>query len=137
MRKFLRPAGRGVIALVKGLRDMGDEKLDKGLEMFQKIDGDYAPRSKSPQLKILVDDDPRLDILLGPEAAEESENNEIEKETGKRRQPTKDEEEERLEAMDEKIFYKTKLRCIANAHLGHMSQGHHILTLKPLDLHAI
>ena len=34
MRKFLRPAGRGVIALVKGLRDMGDEKLDKGLEMF-------------------------------------------------------------------------------------------------------
>ena len=52
---------------------MEDEKLDKGLEMFWEVEGDCAPRSKAPQLKILVDDDQGLDMLLGPDGAEESE----------------------------------------------------------------
>ena len=84
-----------------------------------------------------MDDDQRLDILLGPEGAgEKSEDNEIEKERGKRRQATKDVEEERVEANDEKSLYKTKLRCIANAHLEHMSQGHHVPNLEPSDPHT-
>ena len=133
VRKLPRPAGRGVIALLKGMRDMEDEKLDKELKMFWEVEGDCAPRSKAPQLKILVDDDQTLDRFLGPDGEEESEDSEIEKERGKRWQATKGVEEERVEANDEMGVYKTKLRCIANAYLGHMSQGRHVPILEPSD----
>lgn len=38
VRKLPKPAGRGLSALVKGLRDMEDEKLDEELEMLREME---------------------------------------------------------------------------------------------------
>ena len=85
MRKLPRPAGKGLSALVKGLRDMEDEKLDEELEMLRELEGDFGPSSKISQPKVLVDDSQRPDMPLGPDGEVESEGEEdIEKE-GQRR----------------------------------------------------
>ncbi|KAK3173612.1 hypothetical protein OEA41_006944 [Lepraria neglecta] len=80
VRKLPKPAGRGLSTLVKGLRDMEDEKLDEELEMLREMEGDYAPSSKAVQPKILVDDSQRPDMPLGPDGGGDSEDSEIEKE---------------------------------------------------------
>ena len=85
MRKLPRPAGKGLSALVKGLRDMEDEKLDEELEMLRELEGHFGPSSKISQPKVLVDDSQRPDMPLGPDGEVESEGEEdIEKE-GQRR----------------------------------------------------
>ena len=76
MRKLPRPAGKGLSALVKGLRDMEDEKLDEELEMLREIEGDFGPSSKISQSKVLVDDSQRPDMPLGPDGELESEDEE-------------------------------------------------------------
>ena len=80
VRKLPKPAGRGLSTLVKGLRDMEDEKLDEELEMLREMEGDYAPSSKVVQPKILVDGSQRPDMPLGPDGGGDSEDSEIEKE---------------------------------------------------------
>ena len=81
MRKPPRLAGKGLSALVKGLRDMEDEKLDEELEMLREIEGQCGPSSKVSQPKVLVDDSQGPDMPLGPDGGLESEDEEdIEKE---------------------------------------------------------
>ncbi|KAL2045523.1 hypothetical protein N7G274_001951 [Stereocaulon virgatum] len=80
VRKLPRPAGRGLSALVKGLRQMEDEKLDEDLEMLREMEGDYAPSNEAGQPQILVDDSQRPDMPLGPDGGGESEDSEVEKE---------------------------------------------------------
>ncbi|KAL2057796.1 hypothetical protein ABVK25_002180 [Lepraria finkii] len=80
VRKLPKPAGRGLSALVKGLRDMEDEKLDEELEMLREMEGDYAPSSNAVQPKILVDDSQRPDMPLGPDGGGDSDDSEIEEE---------------------------------------------------------
>ena len=91
MRKLPRPAGKGLSALVKGLRDMEDEKLDEELEMLRELEGDFGPSSKISQPKVLADDSQRPDMPLGPDGELESEDEEdIEKEgQGRNRKPLK------------------------------------------------
>ena len=76
MRKLPRPAGKGLSALVKGLRDLEDEKLDEELEMLKEIEGEFGPSSKVSQPKVLVDDSQRPDMPLGPDGEVESEDEE-------------------------------------------------------------
>ena len=81
MRKPPRPAGKGLSALVKGLRDMEDEKLDEELEMLREVEGQCGPSSKISQPKVLVNDNQAPDMPLGPDRGLESEDEEdIEKE---------------------------------------------------------
>ena len=81
MRKPPRPAGKGLSALVKGLRDMEDEKLDEELEMLREIEGQCGPSSKISQPKVLVNDSQAPDMPLGPDRGLESEDEEdVEKE---------------------------------------------------------
>ena len=81
MRKPPRPAGKGLSVLVKGLRDMEDEKLDEELEMLREIEGQCGPRRKISQSKVLVNDSQAPDMPLGPDRGLESEDEEdIEKE---------------------------------------------------------
>ena len=81
MRKPPRPAGKGLSALVKGLRDMEDEKLDEELEMLREIESQCGPSSKISQPKVLVNDSQAPDMPLGPDRGLESEDEEdIEKE---------------------------------------------------------
>ena len=81
MRKPPRLAGKGLSALVKGLRDMEDEKLDEELEMLREIEGQFGPNSKISQPKVLVDDSQGPDMPLGPDGGLESEDEaDIEKE---------------------------------------------------------
>ena len=76
MRKPPRPAGKGLSALVKGLRDMEDEKLDEELEMLREIEGQCGPSSKVGQPKVLVNDSHGPDMPLGPDGGLESEDEE-------------------------------------------------------------
>ena len=81
MRKPPRPAGKGLSALVKGLRDMEDEKLDEELEMLREMEDQSGPSSKIGLSQVLVDDSQRPDMPLGPDGGLESEDEEaIEKE---------------------------------------------------------
>ena len=81
MRKPPRPAGKGLSALVKGLRDMEDEKLDEELEMLREMEDQSGPSSKISLPQVLVDDSQRPDMPLGPDGGLESEDEEdIEKE---------------------------------------------------------
>ena len=76
MRKPPRPAAKGLSDLVKGLRDMEDEKLDEELEMLRELEGDFGPNSRTSQPKVLVDDSQRPDMPLGPDGGLESEDEE-------------------------------------------------------------
>ena len=76
MRKPPRPAGKGLSALVKGLRDMEDEKLDEELEMLREMEGQFDPSSNISHSKVLVDDSQRPDMPLGPDGGLESEDEE-------------------------------------------------------------
>ena len=81
MRKPPRLAGKGLSALVKGLRDMEDEKLDEELEMLREMEDQSGPSSKISPPQVLVDDSQRPDMPLGPDGGLESEDEEdIEKE---------------------------------------------------------
>ena len=63
---------RGISALVKGIRDMEDERLDEELDMLKEMEDGTAPVSESQQPKILVKDSQRPDMPLGPDRGIES-----------------------------------------------------------------
>ena len=78
-------AGRGLSALVKGLRDMEEEKLDEELDMLREMEEGDAPAEKINQPKILVEDSQRPDMPLGPDGGLESDDEETFKNEGKGR----------------------------------------------------
>ena len=69
-------AGRGLSALVKGLRDMGDEKLDEEMDILREIEaGDSTAGRSQAVLKpetVAVEDSQVLEMPLGPDGEESS-----------------------------------------------------------------
>ena len=76
-RKLSRPfAGKGLSALLKGLRDLEEDKLDEELDMLHQFEaGGHASR-KEPGAEVLVIDSQRQDMPLGPDGGLESEDHE-------------------------------------------------------------
>lgn len=71
VRKRPRLASRGLSTLVKGLRDMEDEKLDEGLDMLREMeaaeDTIVAPDTMSKPPTIVIKDSQVSDMPLGPD----------------------------------------------------------------------
>lgn len=65
--KLPKAAGRGLSALVRGLREMEDERLDEELDMLREMESKGAPKDDFDQPKILVNDSQRPDMPLGPD----------------------------------------------------------------------
>ena len=85
MRKLPKGyAGKGLSALVKGLRDMEEARLDEDLDILQEMEDGDAPSIKTRQPKILVNDSQIPDMPLGPDGNVESED-EIRASEGKQR----------------------------------------------------
>ena len=94
--KLRRPpaAGRGLSALVRGLRELEDERLDEELDLLREMEGGstfesfaskMSNQAKAGQVpKILVENSQVPDMPLGPDGAVESEE-EIGAEDGKTR----------------------------------------------------
>ncbi|CAO1602846.1 hypothetical protein XANCAGTX0491_006444 [Xanthoria calcicola] len=76
-----QPAGRGLSALVKGLRDMEEAKLDDELEMLREMEGqgedDHESQAKVVP-KVWVKDSQVPDMPLGPDGEGESEREDLE-----------------------------------------------------------
>ncbi|KAL8658942.1 MAG: hypothetical protein Q9226_000680, partial [Calogaya cf. arnoldii] len=76
-----KPAGRGLSALVKGLRDMKEAKLDDELEMLREMEGQneigYVSRARVIP-KVCVEDSQVPDMPLGPDGEGESEGEDLE-----------------------------------------------------------
>ncbi|KAL8854039.1 MAG: hypothetical protein Q9221_001162 [Calogaya cf. arnoldii] len=76
-----KPAGRGLSALVKGLRDMEEAKLDDELEMLREMEGqnETGRVSRARALpKVCVEDSQVPDMPLGPDGEGESEKEDLE-----------------------------------------------------------
>ena len=71
-------AGRGLSALLRGLREMEDEGLDEELDMLREMESDGAPRNHVDQSKILVNDSQKPEMPLGPNGGTESDEDVIE-----------------------------------------------------------
>lgn len=91
-----KPAGRGLSALVRGLRELEEEKLDDDLEMLRELEAEQngdngdAATEKPTAPKVLVGDSQMREMPLGPDGgnrAKESEDEEalLAKEQGKGR----------------------------------------------------
>ncbi len=65
--KVPKAAGRGLSALVRGLREMEDEELDEGLDMLREMERESASSNHLDQPKIHVSDSRRSDMPLGPD----------------------------------------------------------------------
>ena len=74
VRRRPKLAGRGLSALVKGLRDIEDEKLDEEMDMLRELEagddtvGVPSAMSKPPPV-VVVEDSQVLDMPLGPDGA--------------------------------------------------------------------
>jgi len=66
-------AGRGLSALVKGLREMEEARLDEELDMLREMEDGDAISTKTQQPKVMVNDSQRPDMPLGPDGNVESE----------------------------------------------------------------
>lgn len=76
-----KPGGRGLSALVKGLRDMEEAKLDDELEMLREMEGGEGDGQESQIIhtsKVCVDDSQVADMPLGPDGAAQSESEDLE-----------------------------------------------------------
>lgn len=78
IRRPPKAAGRGLSALVRGLREMEDEGLDEGLELLREMESESALRRHLDQPKILVDDSQGPDVPLGPDGGLESDEDGVE-----------------------------------------------------------
>lgn len=78
IRKLPKAAGRGLSALVRGLREMEDEALDEELNMIREMESQSAPTNHWDQPKILVNDSQRPDMPLGPDGGLESDDDGVE-----------------------------------------------------------
>ncbi|CAF9923397.1 MAG: regulatory particle non-ATPase [Alectoria fallacina] len=67
VRKMPKAAGRGLSALVRGLREMEDEELDEELDLLKEMESEGAPRNDLNQPQVLVNDSQRPDMPLGPD----------------------------------------------------------------------
>ena len=74
IRKLPKAAGRGLSALVRGLREMEDDGLDEELHMIREMESESAPTNHWDQPKILVNDSQRPDMPLGPDGGESDDN---------------------------------------------------------------
>lgn len=77
IRKLPKAAGRGLSALVRGLREMEDEDLDEELAMLREMESESAPKKHLGQPKIQVNDSQRPDMPLGPDGGLESDENDV------------------------------------------------------------
>ena len=76
--RVMRPksVGKGLSALVKGLRDMEEAKLDEEMDMLREFErgGDLTARSQASHIpKVCVQDSQVPDMPLGPDGQVESE----------------------------------------------------------------
>ena len=78
IRKLPQAAGRGLSALVRGLREMEDEDLDEELAMLREMESESAHRKHLDQPKVLVNDSQRPDMPLGPDGGLESDEDDVE-----------------------------------------------------------
>lgn len=70
IRTVPKAAGRGLSALVKGLREMEDEALDDELDMLREMEGFGSPANrgkKNNAAKVLVQDSQTVGLPLGPD----------------------------------------------------------------------
>lgn len=72
IRKLPKAAGRGLSALVKGLREMEDEVLDEELDVLREMESESNPRNQLDKSRVLVKDSQRPDMPLGPDGGIES-----------------------------------------------------------------
>ena len=72
IRKLPKAAGRGLSALVKGLREMEDEALDEELDTLREMESESNPRNHLDKPKVLVNDSQGPDMPLGPDGGLES-----------------------------------------------------------------
>jgi len=79
VRVRTKPAGRGLSALVRGLRELEEEKLDDDLEMLRELEAEQsgdnggATTKKPIAPKVLVGDSQMGEMPLGPDGNRESE----------------------------------------------------------------
>jgi len=78
-------AGKGLSALVKGLRDMEEERLDEDLDMLREMEDGDGPTNKGQQQRLLVNDSQAADLPLGPDGGLESEDDQEYTDEGKGR----------------------------------------------------
>ena len=77
VRKLALPIGRGLSALVKGLREMEDKALDDDLDMLREMETDSLPTNapanalQNPSIRV-ISDSQVPDLPLGPDCAIES-----------------------------------------------------------------
>ena len=85
VRKQPMPAGRGLSALVKGLRDMEDERLDEELDLLRDIEDADVDCGKVQETGSLDDNDQRTDMPLGPDGGLDSQDDSAHENEGKGR----------------------------------------------------
>ncbi|KAF6219343.1 hypothetical protein HO133_005168 [Letharia lupina] len=78
IRRLPKAAGRGLSALVRGLRQMEDEGLDEELDMLREMESEITPRNHLDQPKVFVNDSQRPDMPLGPDGGLESDEDGVE-----------------------------------------------------------
>lgn len=76
VRRRPKLAGRGLSALVKGLRAMEDEKLDEELDLLREMEGGDDTKGQSGETRkpftIAIEDSQIVDMPLGPDGARAS-----------------------------------------------------------------
>ena len=76
VRRRPKLIGRGLSALVEGLRDMEDEKLDEEMEILREFEAGEGSTDKSTTVRkpptVAVEDSQVFDMPLGPDGAEAS-----------------------------------------------------------------
>ena len=72
VQKLPKAAGRGLSALVRGLREMEDERLDEELKMLREMESESAPRKHLNHPIFLENDSPNPDMPLGPDGGLEN-----------------------------------------------------------------
>ena len=78
IRKLPKAAGRGLSAIVRGLREMEDEGLDEDLNMLREMESESAStKSRLAQPKVFANES-RPDMPLGPDGGLESDEDGVE-----------------------------------------------------------
>ena len=78
IHRLPKAAGRGLSALLRGLREMEDEGLDEELDMLREMESESAPRNIVDQSRVLVNDSQRPEVPLGPDGSIESDKDAVE-----------------------------------------------------------
>ncbi|KAL8928529.1 MAG: hypothetical protein Q9208_001763 [Pyrenodesmia sp. 3 TL-2023] len=76
-----KPAGRGLSALVKGLREMEEAKLDEELDMLREMEGEEETAQTNRatgEVRVCVEDSQVPDMPLGPDGQGDGESEDLE-----------------------------------------------------------